>query len=59
MENSEILPRIWQAVCTEDEARVVAMLPGTASELAGRAERPLLADLPPCHSYSGFRTLEE
>ncbi|MCU0845075.1 MAG: 4Fe-4S binding protein [Spirochaetes bacterium] len=41
MENSEILPRIWQAVCTEDEARVVAMLPGTASELAGRAERPL------------------
>ncbi|HSV95979.1 MAG TPA: 4Fe-4S binding protein [Spirochaetota bacterium] len=40
MENSKLLPRIWQAVCSEAEARVVAMLPGTSSELAGRAGMP-------------------
>lgn len=40
MENSEILPRIWRSVCTEREARVVAMLPGTVVGLAERAGMP-------------------
>lgn len=37
MEHSEILPRIWRAVCDEKEARLVAMLPGSAAELAGKS----------------------
>jgi len=36
MENSELIPSIWRAVCDEREARLVAALPGTAAELSER-----------------------
>jgi ferredoxin len=36
MEHSRVLPRIWQIVCSVEEARVVNALPATAQELAGR-----------------------
>lgn len=37
MENSEILPRIWSLVCTEEEAEMVNLLPGTVEDIAERA----------------------
>ncbi len=40
MENSQILPQIWRSVCTEAEARVVVMLPGTISGLAEKTGMP-------------------
>jgi ferredoxin len=36
MENSKILPRIWQTVCSEEEARIVNALPAASLDLAGR-----------------------
>ena len=36
MENSELIPSIWRAVCDEREARLVAALPGTVAELSER-----------------------
>jgi Pyruvate/2-oxoacid:ferredoxin oxidoreductase delta subunit len=41
MENSRILPRLWSAVCTPEEAEIVNMMPGTAEDLAGRSGRSL------------------
>lgn len=35
--NSESLHDVWRMLCTEDEARVANLLPGTAGEIAARA----------------------
>jgi hypothetical protein len=37
--DSEIVPLIWKAVCSEDEARLIIALPASAEELAERFEK--------------------
>ncbi len=37
MENSEILPKIWGVICTEEEAEIENLLPGTVEDIAKRA----------------------
>lgn len=39
MEHSEIIRRIWRVLCTEEEAKMVASLPATCEDLAGRFSR--------------------
>ena len=36
MEHSQILPKIWKTLCSEQEAAIVNALPADAAELAGR-----------------------
>lgn len=48
MEHSKLMPKIWETVCSPDEAAVINALPATAEELAGRfgkAEEDMLAVL--------------
>ena len=48
MEHSKLMPKIWETVCSPDEAAVINALPATAEELAGRfgkTEEDMLAVL--------------
>jgi formate hydrogenlyase subunit 6/NADH:ubiquinone oxidoreductase subunit I len=36
MENSRFVPKIWQRLCTEEEAEIINALPGTPEEMASR-----------------------
>lgn len=40
MENSAILHQIWKTVCSEKEAEIVNILPGTFSEIASKTGEP-------------------
>jgi len=39
MENSELLPKIWNFICDPEEAEILNALPGTAEELAKRFKK--------------------
>jgi formate hydrogenlyase subunit 6/NADH:ubiquinone oxidoreductase subunit I len=41
MEGSPTVARVWQLLCTEEEAELVDALPGTAEEMAGRFGKEL------------------
>jgi ferredoxin len=41
LEHSRILPKIWALLCSEEEAVLVNLLPGTPEEIAARTGKPL------------------
>lgn len=43
LEHSKILPRIWESVCTMEEAKLLDLMPGTAEDLASKTGKDVTA----------------